>query len=297
MDIIENRYRMIIEPERSGKSISDVCIAFGVSRATWYKWKRRYDTYGIDGLKNQSRKPHNIKNLKVTEELEKLVLELRLNNRFGPMRIRFRLKRKYGVSLGTKTIYNLLKRHKLNVLAVKLKRKYKRFEMKHPNELVQMDTKGPFYLKASRTKHYFIHVIDDCSRKVVSKWCNRRTSEAALSVLKEWVKLHAKPNKVMHDGGTEFTSTDFKNFLILNGIKDKQIPKGYPQEQGKVEAYNKIVISEFLQIEELKDEKDGAEKYESFVNSYNYEREHGGINGMTPAEKFMKCLKQPLLIH
>ena len=288
---------MIIEPERSGKSISDVCIAFGVSRATWYKWKRRYDTYGIDGLKNQSRKPHNIKNLKVTEELEKLVLELRLNNRFGPMRIRFRLKRKYGVSLGTKTIYNLLKRHKLNVLAVKLKRKYKRFEMKHPNELVQMNTKGPFYLKASRTKHYFIHVIDDCSRKVVSKWCNRRTSEAALSVLKEWVKLHGKPNKVMHDGGTEFTSTDFKNFLILNGIKDKQIPKGYPQEQGKVEAYNKIVISEFLQIEELKDEKDGAEKYESFVNSYNYEREHGGINGMTPAEKFMKCLKQPLLIH
>ena len=297
MDITENRYRMIIEPERSGKSISDVCIAFGISRETWYKWKRRYDAYGVDGLKNQSRKPHNIKNVKVTEELEKLVLELRLNNRFGPMRIRFRLKRKYGVSLGTKTIYNLLKRHKLNVLAVKLKRKYKRFEMKHPNELVQMDTKGPFYLKASRTKHYLIHVIDDCSRKVVSKWCNRRTSEAALSVLKEWVKLHGKPNKVMHDGGTEFTSTDFKNFLILNGIKDKQIPKGYPQEQGKVEAYNKIVITEFLQIEELKDEKDGAEKYESFVNSYNYEREHGGINGMTPAEKFMKCLKQPLLIH
>lgn len=281
---------MIIEPERSGKSISDVCIAFGVSRETWYKWKRRYDAYGIDGLKNQSRKPHTIKNVKVTEELEKLVLELRLNNRFGPMRIRFRLKRKYGVSLGTKTIYNLLKIHKLNVLSVKLKRKYKRFEMKHPNELVQMDTKGPFYLKASRTKHYFIHAIDDCSRRVVSKWCNRRTSEEALLVLKEWVKLHGKPMKVMHDGGKEFTSIEFRNFLILNGIKDKQIPKGYPQEQGKVEAYNKIVIAEFLQVEELIDEKDGAKKYQSFVNSYNYEREHGGINGMTPAEKFLKCL-------
>jgi transposase-like protein len=31
---------MIIEPERSGKTISDVSIAFGVSRETWYKWKR-----------------------------------------------------------------------------------------------------------------------------------------------------------------------------------------------------------------------------------------------------------------
>lgn len=39
------------------------------------------------------------------------------------------------------------------------------------------------------------------------------------------------------------------------------------------------------------------EKYDAFVNSYNYEREHGGINGMTPAEKFMKCLKQPILTH
>lgn len=288
---------MIIEPERSDKTVSDVCIAFGVSRETWYKWKRRYDTSGLDGLKNQSRKPHNIKYVKVTGELEKIILELRLNSRFGPRRIKFRLKRKYGVSLGTKTIYNLLKKHKLNVLSVKLKRKYKRFEMKHPNELVQMDTKGPFYLKASRSKHYFIHAIDDCSRKVVSKWCNRRSSEEALSVLKEWVELHNKPMKVMHDGGKEFTSNKFKNFLILNGIKDKQIPKGYPQEQGKVEAYNKIIIAEFLQVEELIDEKDGAEKYESFVNSYNYEREHGGINGMTPVEKFIKCLKQPIMIH
>ena len=125
MDIIEKRYKMIIESERSGKTISDICIEFGVSRQTWYKWKRRYNTYGIDGLKTKSKRPHNIKNVKITKELEKIILELRLNNRFGPMRIRFRLKRKYGVSLGTKTIYNLLKRHNLNVLSIKIKRKYK----------------------------------------------------------------------------------------------------------------------------------------------------------------------------
>ena len=53
MDIIENRYRMIIEPEHLGKSISDTFTVFGVSRQTWYKWKRRYNVYGIDGLKNQ----------------------------------------------------------------------------------------------------------------------------------------------------------------------------------------------------------------------------------------------------
>ena len=42
-------------------------FASRLSRETWYKWKRRYDAYGIDGLKNHSRKPHNLKNVKVTD--------------------------------------------------------------------------------------------------------------------------------------------------------------------------------------------------------------------------------------
>ena len=57
------------------------------------------------------------------------------------------------------------------------------------------------------------------SRKVVSKWCNRRNSERALSVLKEWIELYDTPMKVMHDGGREFTSNKFKNYLRFHGIK------------------------------------------------------------------------------
>jgi hypothetical protein len=37
---------------------------------------------------------------------------------------------------------------------------------------------------------------------------------------------------VLHDGGREFTSTKFKNYHTFHGMKDKQIPKGNPQEQG-----------------------------------------------------------------
>jgi len=54
--------------------------------------------------------------------------------------------------------------------------------------------------------------------------------------------------KVMHDGGKEFTSNKFKNYLRFHEIKNKPIPKGYPsqEQEGKVEVYNKIVIAEFL---------------------------------------------------
>ena len=205
----------------------------------------------------------------------------------------FRLKKKYGISLGTKTIYHVLKKHKLNVLSVKLKRKYKRFEKKHSNDMVQMDTKGPFYLRGSREKQYLTHCMDDCSRKVVSEWVNRRSTEESLMVLKEWIADNGKPKKVMHDGGKQFVSEGFQKFLQDNDIKDKQMPPGYPQAQGKVEAYNKIVISEFLEVEEAKDKEDGKKKYKAFVMFYNHEREHGGLGGMTPAEKFEKRLKQP----
>ena len=55
----------------------------------------------------------------------------------------------------------------------------------------------------------------------------------------------------MHDNGKQFTSTIFKRFLDHNNIKDKPIPKSYPQLQGKVEAYNKIVKNEFISGEDI----------------------------------------------
>ena len=130
MDLIENRYKMIIESERSGRTISDICTAFGVSRQTWYKWKRRYNVYGIDGLKNQSKRPHNIKNVKVTKELEKIILELRLNNRFGSIRIKFGLKRKYGVILHKNHLQSF-KEIQSQSTSIKIKEN-KRFETKQP---------------------------------------------------------------------------------------------------------------------------------------------------------------------
>ncbi len=62
----------------------------------------------MDGLKDHSKRLHNIKNVKVIKELEKIILELRLNIYSVQKRTRFRLKRKDKISLGTKTIYHLL---------------------------------------------------------------------------------------------------------------------------------------------------------------------------------------------
>jgi transposase InsO family protein len=79
--------------------------------------------------------------------------------------------------------------------------------------------------------------IDDCSRKVASRWSERKRSIDVLNVLEEWIMDNGKPRKVMHDNGKQFTSKLFKHFLYKNNIKDKPIPNSYPQLQGKIEAY------------------------------------------------------------
>ena len=69
------------------------------------------------------------------------------------------------------------------------------------------------------------------------------------------------------------------------------IPNSYPQLQGKVEAYNKIVKNEFISVEDISSIDEGKLRYDMFVKAYNDKREHGGINGLTPSEMFLQTFK------
>ena len=123
---------------------------------------------------------------------------------------------------------------------------------------------GPFYLSNSSQRNYIISCLDDCSRKVASRWSERKRSVDVLNVLEYWIIINDKP--------------------------EKQIPNSYPQLQGKVEAYNKIVKDEFLMLEDIPNIDEGKQRYDIFVKAYNETREHGGINGLTPSEMFLQRL-------
>ena len=81
--------------------------------------------------------------------------------------------------------------------------------------MAQMDILGPFYIHQSSARNY-INRIDNCSRKVASKWCERKRSMDVLYVLEEWIMSNGKPTKIMHEDGKQFTSKIFKLFLQHN---------------------------------------------------------------------------------
>ena len=66
--------------------------------------------------------------------------------------------------------------------------------MKHPNDMmVQMDILGPFYIHhQSGERNYIIIscIVDECSRKVASKYSERKSrSIDVLDVLEEWIMV------------------------------------------------------------------------------------------------------------
>jgi len=93
-----------------------VCRRCGISRPTLRKWYLRYQELEIDGLKDQSKRPDRSPNLKITAEIETLVLDFRKKRKLGARRIQNELKRLYSISLSLATIHKVLCRNKVKPL-------------------------------------------------------------------------------------------------------------------------------------------------------------------------------------
>ena len=53
---------------------SNICKRVRVVRKTYYKWNNRYKQKGIEGLLDNSKRPHNTPCRKVTSEIEETIL-------------------------------------------------------------------------------------------------------------------------------------------------------------------------------------------------------------------------------
>ena len=88
-----------IELYQETKNVGLVCRRCGISRPTLLKWLRRYEELGIEGLRDESRRPHSSPARKVNASEEKLILKMRRERGLGARRLKNELYRKYSISL------------------------------------------------------------------------------------------------------------------------------------------------------------------------------------------------------
>ena len=57
LNLVEQRYRAVLEVLNDGASVTDVARRFGVARQTVHEWLRRYAVDGLAGLADHSSRP------------------------------------------------------------------------------------------------------------------------------------------------------------------------------------------------------------------------------------------------
>jgi IS30 family transposase len=159
---------------KKGLSFSRIARLFDTTRQTVHRWLRRAKHVGREYCKDKNRKP---KESKVTEQVALSNLKLRTTSKWGTARIQqgipcclpgFILESVnciQGMVLSRETINNVLSRNNQNGYPHEFKR-WKFFRAKEPDELWQIDFKGPFRVQSK--KYWFLVCINDYSRFIVS---------------------------------------------------------------------------------------------------------------------------------
>jgi len=128
----------------------------GISRSSYYRYKKIIGTIGIMGLERRSRRPKRFRTSKISIEAINIILNIRRNNpTYGKAKIGIILKRDFGITLSESSVGRVLKKlliqGKITKSAsssrIKRKRRFNNhaqrwqygMKAKSPGELVQID--------------------------------------------------------------------------------------------------------------------------------------------------------------
>src|SRR5215207_6230223 len=106
---VARRLAMIRYCQEVSGNVARACRYHGVSRPTYYKWLRRYEEHGIEGLRDGSSRPHSSPNTTRTEVIGKIIY-LRQTYHFGPHKIAMYLKRYHDIQISPSGIWRILRR-------------------------------------------------------------------------------------------------------------------------------------------------------------------------------------------
>jgi len=165
---IARKLRVLNHAKEIG-NIAKACRYFGISRETFYQWKKAFETKGENGLINNKPCPENPK-LRTDKAIEEKILYLRTTYHFGPLKICWYLARFHDIKVSRSGCYYVLLRNGLNRLPEKGRKRsmpeFIRYEKKVPGHHVQVDVKFLFFTdqQGNRIKRFQYTAIDDSTR-------------------------------------------------------------------------------------------------------------------------------------
>ena len=269
----------------------------GVSRATAYKWLRRYRTEGQTGLEDRSARP--LRRPRALPEREvRRILVVRRRLRVGPHRL--------GPLLGhpRSTVYGVLRRHGSSRLAHadRLTGVPVRYVRERPGELLHLDVKrlgrvppgGGHRKLGDEARHRYpigydyLHVaIDDASRVAYVAVRPDERADSTISFIEEAVAFFAghdvRVERVMTDNAWTYTHSNRLAALFHDlAIRHVRTRPRRPQTNGKAERFIGTIQREWAYARLFRSNDERLATLPGWVDAYNRRRPHAGLDGQTP---------------
>jgi transposase InsO family protein len=296
---LEFRVRLVREALDGKTSPTQICKIFGINKATLYHWIKRYEIGGVDGLRPREMGPKPKSTAAATAK-RAAVTQLRGEHpEYGTRRISDVLKRFQALGVSETVVRRIL--HEEGLLLERAGQEParehppRRFERAQPNQLWQSDIFT--FLLRRHERLYLAAFMDDHSRFIVSyALAHRQRAELVMEALDRGIAEYGTPREILTDQGRQYVSwrgkTAFVEELRRQGIEHIKSRPQHPQTLGKIERFWKTLWEEFLARTVFADFADCDRRLRLFVDAYNFQRPHQGIEGLTPADRFFRLAPQ-----
>ena len=286
---------------------AEVATQLGVSRATAYKWLRRYRTEGEAGLLDRRSRPHRSPR-RLPDEQVSAILRARTRRRYGPHRL--------APLTGhpPSTIYHALRRAGLSRLRSgdRLTAAPVRYEACHPGALLHVDHKklgrvpaGGGHRKLGRSQRsrdhapvgydHFEVFVDDASRLAAVVQVPDEQGVSAARALElaaaEFAAAGIRIERVLTDNGASYRSRAFAAVLERLDARHRWTRPYRPQTNGKAERFIRTLLDEWAYVRLYRSNAERLAALPRYLDFYNRRRPHTAIRGLVPLAAVNNVLK------
>lgn len=280
---------------RSGLPAGDFAALVKIGKHSLYAWKKAFDEQGPAGLMDKPR--GGPRGMKLPELTRRTILMLKeANPSWGCQRISDMLLRGPALPACPSTVAKVLHEAGYQLVDETTKPhpdKVRSFERARPNQLWQSDL-FTFVLKRQNRRVYLVAFMDDHSRFIVSYGLH--ASQSALLVMEVFragIASYGSPKEVLTDNGSQYITwrgkSAFSRELEKRGIQHVVAAPRRPQTLGKVERFWGTLWRECLESSLFLDLGDAQKRIGLFIDYYNFQRPHQGLEGLVPADRFFNA--------
>jgi transposase InsO family protein len=306
----KGREMMVRAVVDGGLSQAAVAQRFNTTPKSVAKWVRRFETEGVEGLRDRSSRPHSSPS-QAKPAVWAAVEGLRRQRYTGKQ-----IAAEVGVSPAT--VSRILKRLGLNRLsAIEPAEPVRRYERAAPGELIHIDIKklGRFNRIGHRITgdrigqsnsrgvgwEYLHLAIDDHSRLAYSEILPDQKRASCLrflfNALRFFQNYGVTVHRVMTDNGSSFRSFRYAKALRLLKIRHLRTKPYTPKTNGKAERFVQTSLREWAYAQAYNTSQDRADALPIWLHRYNWHRPHGGIGAKPPISRLALTENNLLRLH